>query len=304
MQSQNRYNDEQLHRKNQSAINRGLGSNVFLALLKTVAGVTGNSTALLADGINSISDVVYYILVKIFMLVAGKPPDPEHPFGHRQMESIAALVVGAFVVTTALAIFLDSANRVIGIVLGDVAEEAQIEIYTLYIALFTVGIKLLLSSYTKRVAQKTSSAAILALAHDHRNDIFASLGAAAGISLGMMGFLWVDPLAGSLVALVIFKTGISILSKSSSELMGTVPYEELESQIHTVLSSVTGIREIEQIRAHRFGPYFVINITIGVAGYISVKSGDEIATEVENLLVNKMDLVQQVYVHYHPATGE
>jgi len=85
---------------------------VFLAAGKTVMGVLGHSTALLSDGINSTSDVAYYIVVKIFMKLAGQPPDHEHPYGHQQMESIAALTVGSFVVTSAIAIFWTSVNNV------------------------------------------------------------------------------------------------------------------------------------------------------------------------------------------------
>ncbi|MFA7160047.1 MAG: cation transporter, partial [Kiritimatiellia bacterium] len=74
------------------AVNMGLVCNVILAALKTVVGITAHSSALLADGINSTSDAVYYVVVRVFMALARKPPDPEHPYGHSQMESIAAVV--------------------------------------------------------------------------------------------------------------------------------------------------------------------------------------------------------------------
>ena len=89
-------------------VNLGLIANVVLAALKTSIGILGYSPALLADGVMSISDTVYYIVVKIFMKQAQKPADEEHPYGHRELESIAAIVVGAFIVTTGIAIFLES----------------------------------------------------------------------------------------------------------------------------------------------------------------------------------------------------
>jgi len=101
------------HRKRgQTVVNLGLFCNIGLAAAKTTFGIVGHSTALLSDGINSTSDVAYYIVVKIFMKLAGEPPDNEHPYGHRQMESIAALTVGSFVITTAIAIFWKSINTV------------------------------------------------------------------------------------------------------------------------------------------------------------------------------------------------
>jgi len=92
------------------AVSLALISNVLLALLKTSIGILGHSPALLADGINSTSDVVYNIMVSIFVRAAYKPADDEHPYGHTQFESVGALVVGAFVITTAITIFWDSLN--------------------------------------------------------------------------------------------------------------------------------------------------------------------------------------------------
>ncbi len=97
-------------RHGRGTVRLGLITNIFLAILKTTFGILGHSPALLADGINSTSDVAYYIVVMVFMRLARKPPDPEHPYGHRQLESIAAVVVGSFVITTAIAIFWNAVN--------------------------------------------------------------------------------------------------------------------------------------------------------------------------------------------------
>ena len=100
------------HQKTIQAVNLGLIANTILAILKTGVGITGHSPALLADGINSTSDVAYGIVVRIFMRLSGKPADEEHPYGHDRLESIAAVVVGAFVITTAISIFWASINKV------------------------------------------------------------------------------------------------------------------------------------------------------------------------------------------------
>ena len=99
-------------------MNLSLGANLVLAGVKTAVGVVGHSPALLADGINSTSDVVYLVIIRIFMRLAGKEPDREHPFGHRQFESIATVVVGAFVITTAVAIFWNAISQVYDLFVG------------------------------------------------------------------------------------------------------------------------------------------------------------------------------------------
>jgi len=282
------------------AINLGLGVNVILAALKTTIGIIGHSPALLADGINSTSDVAYYIVVRIFVGLARRPADEEHPYGHRQLESIAALIVGAFVMTTAVTIFWDAVNQVYDLWAGN-GDFTGASFFSLLVALLTIVTKIVLTIITQRIGRQTKNAAITALAYDHRNDIFASSAASIGIFFGRMGFLWVDPLAGAVVALVILNTGLKILRESSDDLMDTVPGKELEQHVHHVLSKIAGIQEIEETQAHRFGPYFVMNITIGIDGSLSVTEGDHIATQVETALSREIDLLQRVHVHYHPT---
>ena len=293
---------ENIEREQRSlfAINIGLAANIILAALKTTIGIIGHSPALLADGINSTSDVAYYIVVRVFVGLARRPADEEHPYGHRQLESIAALIVGAFVMTTAVTIFWDAVNQVYDLWAGK-GDFTGASFFSLIVALLTIVTKIVLTSMTQRIGRQTKNAAISALAYDHRNDIFASSAASIGIFFGRMGFLLVDPLAGAVVALVILNTGLKILRESSDDLMDTVPGKALEEQVHNTLQKIDGIQQIEETQAHRFGPYFVMNITIGIDGSLSVADGDHIATQVELALSREIDLLQRVHVHYHPA---
>lgn len=294
-------NPETRHRRSSAAVNVGLASNIVLAALKTLIGVFGHSAALLADGINSTSDVAYYIVVKVFMHFSRKPADKEHPYGHSQLETISALVVGAFVVTTGVAIFWDSVNSTVDLLLGKTAGTGTKSV-ALWVALFTVVIKIFLTVFTRKIGREAQNSAVLALASDHRNDIFSATGAAVGIFLARNGHPWVDPLAGALVALLVLKTGIEILRDSSQELMDAVPTQELNREIRAVLANMPEIVQIEELLAHRFGPYMVVNITIAIDGKLTVDKGDGIATEVENRICRDLAFVRRVYVHYHPAT--
>ncbi|MBU1138922.1 MAG: cation diffusion facilitator family transporter, partial [Proteobacteria bacterium] len=136
---------------------------------------------------------------------------------------------------------------------------------------------------------------------DHRNDIFSALAAALGIFFGRMGFPWVDPLAGAVVSLIILYTGVEILRTSTADLMDTLPGKQLGRTIRDLLASVDGIEAIEEVHAHRFGPYLVVNVIIGVDGALTVRQGDMIATRVEELLLQEIEFMRRVYVHYHPV---
>ena len=290
------------HREHKSilAVNLGLGANIFLAVMKTSIGVLGHSPALLADGINSTSDVAYYVVVRVFMRLAHQPADNEHPYGHRQLESIAALVVGAFVLTTAVAIFWDAINKVYDLLARQAGADGA-TLAALFAGLLTVLIKIALTLITRRIGRQTKNPAVFALAYDHRNDIFAASAASIGIFLGRMSYPWVDPLAGALVALVILRTGIEILRESSGDLMDTVPGQALHERIVELLAAIPDIEQVEETLVHRFGPYLVVNVTIGIDGGQTVARGDAIATQVESTLCDGIEFMRRVHVHYHPS---
>jgi cation diffusion facilitator family transporter len=297
---ENNHIADERNRKGLLAVHVGLAANTLLAVVKAIVGIVGQSPALLADGINSTSDVAYGVVMAIFMKLSGKPADHEHPYGHDQMESIAAVVVGAFVISTAIAIFWNSVNGVYEILSGTDSFAGASRI-ALWVSLGGAGFKVWLALWTGRIGKETKNNAVRALAHDHRNDIFSALAAAVGIFFGRMGFPWIDPLAGAVVSLIILYTGVEILRASTADLMDTVPGKQLGKQIRSLLASVDGIEAVEEVHAHRFGPYLVVNITIGVDGGLTVAQGDTIATGAEDILLEKVDFMRRVYVHYHPV---
>lgn len=291
----------QRDKKSLLAVNIGLGTNIFLAALKTGVGIVAHSPALLAEGINSTSDVAYYVVASVFLRLANKPADDEHPYGHRQLESIASVVVGSFVVATAVAVFWDAIDKIWDLLSNASNTYQGASSIALWVALFTVLIKIFLSIYVNRLGKETNNPVVQAMAYDHRNDLFSASAASIGIFLGQRGLPWVDPMAGALVALLILRTGIFILRESSVELMDAVPSKQLAEQIREILLDMPGIKQLEEVQAHRFGPHIVINLTVGVDGDMTVREGDEIANKVEFLLCKVIPNVRRVHVHYHPA---
>lgn len=287
-------------RKSLWAVNLGLGVNILLSAVKTLFGVVSHSPALLAEGINSISDVAYYVVASIFVRLANKPADNEHPYGHRQLESIASLVVGAFVVATAVKVFWDSMDKMWDLLDGKLTSLGA-HPFALWVALGTVAIKIFLFYYVRKLGAETHNPVVNALAYDHRNDIFSASAASVGIFLGQRGLPWVDPLAGALVALLILRTGVYILRESSVALMEAVPSKVLAKQILVLLKDLQEVKQLEELQAHRFGPHMVLNLTIGIDGRLTVKHGDKIATSVEKLIYDAIPNVLRVHVHYHPA---
>jgi cation diffusion facilitator family transporter len=285
------------------AINLGLGINILLSALKTTIGVLGHSPALLAEGINSTSDVAYSVVASIFMRLAKKPADTEHPYGHRQLESIASLIVGAFVVATAVAVFWDAVDKIWDLMDGRITSLGSHPL-ALWVAVLTVAIKIAVFFYVRKLGKEARNPVVDALAYDHRNDIYSAFAASIGIFLGQNGYPWVDPLAGALVALLILRTGAFILRESSVDLMAVIPSKELAEQIVRMLEDLKGVRQLEEMQAHRFGPHIVLNLTVGIDGSLTVMEGDAIATKVEELIYKSIPNVMRVHIHYHPTIDQ
>jgi len=281
-------------------VNLGLVSNVLLSILKTGIGIVGHSAALLADGINSSSDVVYYIAVKIFMRQASKPADDEHPYGHRQLESISAIVVGAFILTTGIAILWESINKVYDL-LSHVETGRSASIFALVIAVLTFCLKIYLYYYTNHNVRITKNPTLKALANDHLNDIMASVAVIIGVIMGRLGFYWMDPAAGAIVAIYIIRTGIGIIMETSHELMDSFPEKEFDHDLRSEALAVQGVQAVDELGVHRFGPYYTVNMSIAVDGAISVDCGHNISHEVERRLLDRFSSsLRSVHIHYHP----
>jgi len=293
-------NDIHRERLSNFTVNLSLFYNIFLSIIKTFFGIFGHSSSLLADGIHSTSDVVYYIVVKIFLKIANKPSDKNHPFGHKQLENVASLVVASFIITTAIAIAWNSLASVIHILHGQ-TQEFTINLITLYVAFFTIISKIILSLYTTQVGVKTKNPVIQALASDHLNDVYATLAVVVGIVFTVKGIVWVDPLASIVVAVFIMKTGIHILRVAAKGLMDIAPSDDMKDLVYSVVNKMTEKITVESVLSHRYGPYYSLNITLGLSGSLSMNQGDALADLFEKELMAQDTNLKYVFIHYHPV---
>ena len=284
------------------SVNLGLITNIIFSILKTVIGIYGKSQALIADGINSTSDVAYYVAVSIFMTKSNKPADKEHPYGHRQLDNIAAIVVGAFIVTTGATIFWNSITTLYTIWKGEY-NSCQSFLFPMIIASVTVLAKIFLYLDTKITYKQTKNPTVKALMNDHINDLMAS--GTVLISLAFAFFnsdmIWIDPVASCLVAIFIFKTGFEILTDSSTDLMDSMPDADFGKRIEEIILAHKDVYGITHIGVHKYGPSFVLNLTIEVDSHLTVAQGDVICDDLERELLREFsDSLKKTNIHYHP----
>ena len=220
----------------------GLGTNVLLTVVKLWAGLTARSQALIADGLNSLSDVVVSSIVYLGYKISREPPDKDHPYGHGNAETIAGLVVSAGVVATGGAIAF---NAVKALVAGGYTPPDRI---ALYAAAFSILLKEVLYRYTLSVADEEHSPGLRTSAKDYRSDVLASAAAFFGIAGARLGFPYLDPLAGLRIAVVIIRLGVTLLTENIHILMAGAPTSDISN---AVLSPVRTFREVQAVPRRR-----------------------------------------------------
>ncbi len=279
-------------------ISVSLFANIFLSFTKVLAGMLGNSNALLADGVHSVSDVLTTLVAFIGIKVSNKPPDAGHMYGHSKYEAIASKIIAIFLVVTALGI---TYNAWMDYFEGKTLVPESI---ALYAAGLSILIKELLFRYVFRIGNKFNSLALISDAWHNRSDALSSIGAFIGIVLARYGFLWADPLASTAVAIIILRVGIKIYLDSIDQLVDSSPDESTMQKINEAIAKVSGVLDVDEVKARMVGSDIHIDLKISVDKSITVKEGHDIAVQVEERIVKAVPNCQEIMVHVNPKLND
>lgn len=275
-------------------------ANVVLTILKLLVGTFAVSQALLADGIHSAADVVASIAVLVSMIVAGRPADDEHPYGHGKAEVVASLLVAGILVGAAFEIGISAVKS-----LWEPASRP--EIISLGTAAFSLLLKQTLYVYRHRLGVRLRSQALLATAIDHQADVVASAAAVVGIGVAVIGIYmhkpllyYGDPLAGILVAVLILRLAYTTGREAIDTLMERNVKQDFLNQLEICIWKVAGVERIDRLRARDLGHYIVVDIRVAVEGDKSIKEGHDIAKEIRHGIMQTHAEVQEVLIHINP----
>ncbi len=275
----------------------GIGGNIFLALIKLSAGVLGRSSAMVADAVHSLSDILSSAIVLVGMKVARKSPDHEHPYGHSKAESLAAQIVSIFLVFLGGIIFYNAFCRIRE---DDFAAPAD---YVPIIAAVSILVKEGLFQYKSRLARRLHSSSLLVDAWHHRSDALSSFAVLAGVALAIWGgprFHVADHLAAMAVAGIICYTGIRLLGRTSSELMDRAVDGPVAAGIERRALAVPGVKRVEKLLVRKSGMALLADIHVEVDSKLSVVRGHEIAGRVKGELLAHEPSLKGVLVHVEP----
>lgn len=277
----------------------GVAVNLLLAVIKTVGGIVGQSSALLADGIHSISDLASDGMVLLAAKHAGEDADEDHPYGHGRFETLATVALGIFLIIVAGGIAYDAIIR-----LQHPEDIAIPATYTLLIAAISILANEGLYHATKAVAQKIRSPMLEANAWHHRSDAVSSIVVLFGIGAAFYGYPLVDAIAAILVALMIAKIGLDLSKQGMEELVDTALDAETVEQVKQTILGIDDVRHMHMLRSRRMGHNALIDVHIQVSPKLSVSEGHHIAETVEKTVTDKFEEINDVTVHIDPEDDE
>ena len=273
--------------------------NAALALVKAVAGVTGNSYALIADAIESVTDVFSSLLVLVGIKYAAKPPDENHPYGHGRAEPLLTFTVVVILLGSAALIAYESIQNI----------RSPHEVpatFTLFVLAAIIVIKELSYRYVIKRGKQLKSTLLTADAWHHRSDAITSLTAFIGISIAIIlgeGYENADDWAALLASGFIVFNAFLIFRPALGELMDEQLHDELIIRIRKISQGVGGVVDTEKCFVRKAGFVFHVDLHLVVCGEITVRSGHDISHKLKAELLRQIPELSDVLIHVEPCHG-
>ncbi|VAX03430.1 Cobalt-zinc-cadmium resistance protein, partial [hydrothermal vent metagenome] len=277
----------------------GSAVDLVLGVTKIFVGFVGNSQALIADGVHSLSDLATDIIVLFAMKHGSRAADEEHPYGHGRIETLATVVLGVALLAVAIGIAYDASLRLLNPELLP-----QPGWLALSVATISIAAKEAIYHYTLRVANRLNSQLLRANAWHSRSDAISSLVVVIGVIGAMNGVVWLDAVAAIAVGAMVGKIGIGLAWHSSQELIDRAMEPEQVTNIRTAILSVNGVKTLHMLRTRRMANDGLVDVHILVEPKSSVSEGHLISERVRQAVMEKVDGITEVMVHIDPEDDE
>jgi cation diffusion facilitator family transporter len=273
----------------------GVASNVLLTIFKFIAGLLGNSAAMLSDAAHSLSDIIATIVVWIGVRLGRKQADREHPYGHERIESLTAAAEAAFLFVIAALILKTGIESLI-----HYEQILTPKPIALAAAIVSILVKEFLYHYTHRVAKRINSVALEASAWHHRSDALSSIGSFVGIGGAMLGLRVLDPIAALLIGCIIGKVAYDIGKEALLQLLDTAADKDTVDRITDIVSGESGVERIDDLKTRRHGAKLYVDLEIASDEKISMTAAHAIAQNVHDKLEVALPEIKHCFVHVNP----
>ena len=269
--------------------------NLILSIFKFLAGIYGHSHAMLSDSIHSMSDVISTVIVMIGVHFSSMKDDNEHPYGHERMECIAAMILSVLLVFTGLQIGYNSLLS-----LFDTQTIMIPSMIALIASVVSILTKEMMYWYTRFHAKKIHSSALMADAYHHRSDALSSIGSLVGIAGAMLGYTFLDPLAGIVICVFILKPGVTIFYDATTKMIDHSCSNEITHQLRLFILQQQNVECIDSLKTRMFGEKYYVDLEIGVQEDLSLKEAHLIAHKVHDALEKEFPDIKHCMIHINP----
>ena len=279
----------------------GSAVNLILTAFKFVAGILGRSSAMVADAVHSLSDLLTDAIVIIFVRISSKPADETHDYGHGKYETLATTLIGMALLVVAGGIIYHGVVDLVAWFRGE--DLPRPGMLALWAALISIVLKELTFRYTVRQGKKLNSPALEANAWHHRSDALSSIGTLVGIGGAiLLGDRWtvLDPIASVVVGFFIVLTAWRMLKQCISELTEASLPESVEKEIIDIANSFSDISDPHGLRTRRIGNHYAIELHIRMDGEIPLVQAHSRAHYLEKALKEHFGPDTHVVVHVEP----
>ena len=280
----------------------GMTSDICLSALKIVTGIVGHSSAILADGIHSISDTVTDALVYAMVRLSGKGVDERYRYGRGKFETLAAFLISIILVVVALGLMTEGAKDVWEAFNGGTLERPHD--IALIVGIVAVVVKEGLYHYTRIKGRKTGSSALKAYAWHHRADALSTAATLVGVAGAMfLGERWrvLDPIAAIAVSVLILVLAYRLGRPAVEELLEVSLPQEEQDKIAGIVNGIDGVKAFHNLRTRRNGNLRVVDMHIKVDGDLTVAQSHDITRRIEQQLAASLgDVMANIHVEpYH-----
>jgi cation diffusion facilitator family transporter len=278
----------------------GIATSALLATLNIVVGILTNSTSVVATGVEFAGDVLASTVVLVGMIVAVKPADENHPYGHGRVETLAAFLVGVILVVGGIGICWNSLQGV-----GET--HAAPSLAAIVVLVVAIALRGIMSVVKYRVGRRIRSASLVADAWNDMVDILGATAALTAVALAMYDsarFLAADHYGGFAVGIVVILTGLRVLRDASLELMDTMPSPDMIARVRAAAKEVEGVRGLDKVYARKTGFKYHVDLHIEVDPALTVAASHMIAGRVRGRVRERLGWVADVLVHIEPASQE
>lgn len=275
--------------------------NIVLTVFKILAGIMGRSTAMIADAIHSLSDLLSDIIVIVFVKISSKGRDKNHDYGHGKFETFATLIISLMLIVVAANLMSGGIGKIKAILGGE--QVSSPGMIALWAAVASIVFKEALYHYTIIQGKALNSPMMIANAWHHRSDAMSSIGSLIGIGGAIFlgnKFVILDPVTGCVISIFIFVMAVRMSVPAIKELLDVSLPDEVEERIEATAKTIPGVIELHELKTRREGPGIIMEGHLVLHSDISLKEAHNISKKVEESLRKEFGPETQISLHLEP----